>query len=111
MNRKYFDMPMKTLRTTPFGIFVDQAGYYSDSRKKAVIPFECENFEITDINGKVRFSGQPVFAGYDETSGDNIWLADVSGFSETGNFCVTAGACAAAHILYAFRLFPLKNRS
>lgn len=96
MNRKYFDMAPKPPRKTPFGIFVDQAGYYPDSRKKAVIPFECDSFEVTDITGKVRFSGQPVSAGYDETSGDNVWLADFSGFSETGNFCVKAGGRSSA---------------
>lgn len=91
MNRKYFDMPMKALRTTPFGIFVDQAGYCPESRKKAVIPFECDTFDVTDINGNVRYSGNTIPTGSDEASGDNIWLADFSGFSETGNYCIKAG--------------------
>ena len=54
MNRKYFEMTPPVPRTTPFGIFVDQSGYFPDSIKKAVIPFECDRFEVVDIDGKVR---------------------------------------------------------
>ena len=96
MNRKYFDTTPKADRITPFGIFVDQAGYCRDSVKKAVIPFECDSFAITDINGITRYSGKPVSAGYDEASGDNVWLADFSAFTETGSYCVKAGGKASA---------------
>lgn len=90
MNRKYFDTIPNTPRTTPFGIFVDQAGYCPKSMKRAIIPFECDSFEITDINGNVRYSGNTTPSGYDKASGDNIWLADFSGFAESGSYCVKA---------------------
>ncbi len=96
MNRKYFDTTPKTPRVSPFGIFVDQAGYYPDSTKKAVIPFECDRFEVMDINGEVRYSGNTVYAGFDKASGDDVRLADLSGLSETGNYCVKAGGRTSA---------------
>lgn len=91
---KYFDTALPLPRTTPFGIFVDQAGYYPNSTKTAVMPFECDSFEVTDINGNVRYSGRTVSRGYDEESGDNVWTADFSGLTEDGNYCVRAGGKA-----------------
>ncbi len=87
---------MPVLRKTPFGIFTDQAGYYPQSVKKAFIPFECDSFDVTDINGNVCYSGRTVPSGFDETSGDNVWTADFSGLSETGNYCVRAGGKSSA---------------
>ena len=90
MNRKYFDTIPNTPRTTPFDIFVDQAGYCPKCMKRAIIPFECDSFEITDIKGNVRYSGNTTPSGYDKESGDNIWLADFSGFAESGSYCFKA---------------------
>ena len=96
MNRKYFDTTPPLPRITPFGIFVDQSGYYPDSSKKAMIPFECDSFEVVDMDGNVRFTGAPVYAGYDETSGDNVWTADFTGLSEEGRYCVKVGSKTSA---------------
>ena len=91
MERTYFKTAPAAPRTTPFGIFVNQAGYYPDSCKRAVIPYECDSFEIVDIDGNVCFSGKTVSKGYDESSGDNVWIADFSAFRENGRFVVRAG--------------------
>lgn len=96
MNRKYFERAQNTIRETPFGIFIDQAGYYPESVKKAIIPFECESFEVTDITGNICCSGKTKPLGYDETSGDDIWIADFSALSDTGSYCIKAGGKASA---------------
>ncbi len=96
MNRKNFDTEPRSPRITPFGIFVDQLGYYPDSGKKAIIPFECNGFDVVDMDGNVRFSGTPVSAGYDEASGGNVWTADFSDLAETGSYCVKAGGKTSA---------------
>lgn len=81
---------------TPFGIFVDQAGYLCNSTKKAVIPFSCDKFEVRDSSGKIRYSGDTAFAGFDDKSGDNIWIADFSEFSDEGFYRISAdGKCSA----------------
>ncbi|MCR5123109.1 MAG: glycoside hydrolase family 9 protein [Ruminococcus sp.] len=95
-DRKYFDAPPAVLRITPFGIFVDQAGYYPRDTKKAVIPFECESFTVTDMIGNVRYSGKTVYAGADEASGDNVRIADFSELTEKGSYCVRAGGRTSA---------------
>ena len=96
MERQYFEAAPAPPRTTPFGIFVNQAGYCPNSKKRAVIPFECDSFEVTDADGNVRFSGKTVFTGHDEASGDDVRIADFSEFTETGRFVVRAGGKTSA---------------
>ena len=90
MNRKYFEREAAHIKTTPFGIFVDQAGYLPESRKIAVLPFEAESFELADESGSVRYTGKTSYFGKDEASGDDIRLADFSGFREPGKYRVRA---------------------
>ena len=186
MNRKYFERDVSQLRTTPFGIYVDQAGYFPHCRKTAVMPFAADTFDVTDEAGSTVLSGSTSHHGFDEASGDDVYLADISalpcgryrvnaggktsavfdvaedvyadvlrdtakafyylrcgcrleeryagvyrherchcgkaqvwsdrsisrdvrgGWHDAGDYgrYVTAGACAAAHLLYAYRLFP-----
>lgn len=96
MNRQYFDTAPPAPRSTPFGIFADQAGYYPTDTKKAVIPFECGSFTVTDINGNVRYSGNTVSAGADDASGDSVWIADFSELTENGKYRVHAGGKTSA---------------
>ena len=90
LNRKYFEREAAHIKTTPFGIFVDQAGYLPESRKIAVLPFEAESFELADESGSVRYTGKTSYFGKDEASGDDIRLADFSGFREPGKYRVRA---------------------
>ncbi|MBE6863877.1 MAG: hypothetical protein E7495_04810 [Ruminococcus flavefaciens] len=78
-------------RTTPFGIFVDQAGYLPSGTKKAVIPFECDSFTVMDLNRNVRYSGNTLSVGPDDASGDNVYIADFSELTENGRYFVYAG--------------------
>ncbi|MGN1100786.1 MAG: glycoside hydrolase family 9 protein, partial [Huintestinicola sp.] len=67
------------------------AGYRPDSVKKAVMPFPAESFEIVGIDGSVRAAGSTVYAGTDKNSGDVLYTADFSDFSEKGTFRIRAG--------------------
>ena len=96
MDSRYFDRDTTKLKTTPFGIFTDQAGYFPAMSKKAVIPFECDSFEVTDINGKVCFSGKTTHFGMDEHSGDDVYIADLTDFCEKGSYRVNAGGKTSA---------------
>lgn len=72
-------------------IFINQAGYRPESIKKAVIPFPAETFEIVGINGSVCAAGSTVYSGNDVNSGDVLYTADFSDFSEKGLFRISAG--------------------
>jgi len=78
-------------RKRPFGIFTDQAGYLTKSGKRAVIPFECEFYEIIDRNNKTVFSGETETFGEDAASGDTVCIADFTGFKQGGEYRVKAG--------------------
>ncbi len=80
----------------PFGIFIDQAGFLPGSAKSAVIPFECDFFEITDKNGSVVFSGETQSFGNDEASGDKVCIADLSRLTKKGKYRVKAGGKSSA---------------
>ena len=86
----------RTRTVSPFRIFVNQAGYLPDSEKKAILPFRCSAFEITDEAGNVRFSGRPTEFGEDKASGDTVYIADFSRFTEIGKFRVRVDECTSA---------------
>jgi len=96
INKKYFEQTPSVLRTTPFGIFVNQAGYYKNSNKIAVIPFACDDFTVVDLNGNIKYFGKTVSFGYDDASGDYVWIADFSELTESGYYCVRAGGRTSA---------------
>lgn len=88
--------------TAPIGIFVNQAGYFPDSTKKAVLPFRCEEFTLTDTGGRVRYTGIPLEAGFDKASGDTVFTADFSSFCEPGEYRVSANGATSA-------IFPVND--
>ncbi|MCR5742908.1 MAG: glycoside hydrolase family 9 protein [Lachnospiraceae bacterium] len=81
---------------TPFSIFVNQAGYYPDAVKKAYMAFSCEDFEVLDLCGNVKYSGKTVYAGPDETSGDDVWVADFTPLKDSGRYCIRANGNTSA---------------
>ena len=91
MNRKYFERDYSHIKETPFGIFVNQAGYYPESVKLAVMPFECGEFRVVDGSGNCRYSGKTECFGFDQASGDTVYRADFSDFREEGEYRVVAG--------------------
>ncbi len=88
-DKTYFNRDSAEIGRTPFGIYVNQAGYRPENTKVAAIPFECSEFEITDGENAV-FSGKTVSRGYDINSGDNIWTADFSALKKQGKYRVRA---------------------
>lgn len=72
-------------------IFISQVGYRPESIKKAVMPFPAETFEIVGIDGSVCAAGSTVYAGADKNSGDVLYTADFSDFSQKGFFRIRAG--------------------
>ena len=84
-------MDKTTVKMCPFKIFVDQAGYYPDSRKIAVMNFPCESFRIIDGGGVCRYEGKAELFGYDENSGDTVYRGDFSDFEENGTYRVISG--------------------
>lgn len=72
-------------------IFICQAGYRPAGVKKAVLNFKSDEFVVADADGKVHMRGKTAHFGYDELSGDDVYIADFSGFTDYGRFFVSAG--------------------
>ena len=89
--------------SSSIGIFVNQAGYRPEGPKKAVLPFSCEEYKIIDTDGRVRFSGMPSGFGFDKASGDNVYIADFSRFSDPGQYRIIANGTSSA-------LFSINDR-
>lgn len=83
-------MDKTTVKKCPFKIFVNQAGYYPDSKKTAVMNFPCESFRIIDSGGTCRYEGKAEYFGYDENSGDTVYRGDFSDFTEKGAYRVVS---------------------
>ena len=90
MDRYNIKNPAET-KKSPFGIFIDQNGFLPCDTKKAVIPFDCEFFEIIDKKGSTVFSGETVPFGKDEASGDEVCFAEFTKFRTPGVYRVKAG--------------------
>ena len=95
MDRKYFESSGEAKRT-PFGIFVDQAGYSPRRKKLAVMPFEADEFSVCDNSGRTVFTGSTSCFGFDEDSGDTVYTADFSELTEEGSYRVCAGGKTSA---------------
>lgn len=84
MNQTDYSKESKAVKTNPFRIFVNQAGYRPHSKKTAVMNFPCESFRIIDLNGTCRYEGKAVWFGDDKNSRDTVYEADFSAFSKKG---------------------------
>ena len=96
MDRKYFERDYSHIKKTPFGIFINQAGYPKDSVKTAAMPFECDEFKIIDSSGNCKYAGKTECFGFDEASGDTVYTADFTDFNEAGEYRVIAGGKSSA---------------
>ncbi len=90
MNQTDYSKESGAVKTNPFRIFVNQAGYRPNSKKTAVMNFPCESFRIIDRNGTCRYEGKAVRFGDDKNSGDTVYEADFSAFSKKGTYRVVA---------------------
>ncbi len=78
-------------------IYVNQAGYITNSGKTAVIPFEAGDFTIETAEGTAVYSGKTVHFGLDEASGDDVYTADFSAVTEQGRYRIKAGGRYSAY--------------
>ncbi len=72
-------------------IFIDQVGFFPESKKKAVLDFPCEEFDVRTVDGKCVYTGNVEHFGTDEISGEDVYVADFSDFNEEGEYRVLAG--------------------
>ncbi|MBP3921484.1 MAG: glycoside hydrolase family 9 protein [Ruminiclostridium sp.] len=91
MDNTYFDRARPEVTTYPADIFINQLGYRVNEEKRAVMPFPCDSFSICDKSGNEVYKGEVKHSGYDENSGDDVYTADFSEFSEKGEYIVKCG--------------------
>lgn len=82
--------------SSPFEIFVDQAGYLTESTKKAVLPFFAEVFAVVDENGERLFDGPVTHFGTDPCSDDDVYIADFSAFKRPGSYRISSNGKTSA---------------
>ncbi len=90
MDKTYFDREEAAVRRSPFGIFVNQAGYKPQDKKTAVMPFPCDRFDVVNENGDIVFSGNTRHFGVDTQSGDDVYTADFSALDTDGRYRINA---------------------
>ena len=83
MDNTYFDRARPEVMTYPADIFINQLGYRENEEKRAVMPFPCDSFSICDKEGKEVYKGEVTHFGYDENSGDDVYIADFSDFKNS----------------------------
>lgn len=67
-------------------IFIDQAGYLPQMEKKAVITVPATDFSIISDSGETVYNGKTTYFGHDDASGDELYIADFSAFTENGRY-------------------------
>ena len=82
--------------TTSEDILINQVGYPTFSKKKALIKANINAFELKTINGETVFRGTTTENKYWELSGDSVRVADFSDFSNVGDFvvCISDTVCS-----------------
>ena len=92
MNNDEIENPRPEMISAPMTIFVDQAGYRPSAEKTAVLTFPAYTFAVMDENGRQAFSGTVVSAGFDKSSGENVWHADFTALNTPGRYHIVCGS-------------------
>lgn len=90
MDNTYFNRTRPALPECPFGIRVDQAGYFPRMKKRAILTEKRDRFTVKSEDGIVRYEGEVQEIGFDPLSGDHVYAADFSALTEPGTYCVFA---------------------
>ncbi len=91
MDSTYFDRESPKLKKCPYGIFVNQTGYFPKSKKTAVMFSPCEKFSVRDESGREVFSDKISLKGYCPDAGETVYTADFSELTAEGRYFLTAG--------------------
>ncbi|MCR4596058.1 MAG: glycoside hydrolase family 9 protein [Lachnospiraceae bacterium] len=75
-------------------IWVDQVGYLSNGKKRAVLNFAADEFEVTDVSGNIVLSGHTDHFGTDEISGEDVYVAVFDELDTNGIYRIKAGDAA-----------------
>ena len=59
-------------------ILMNQTGFLTGSKKKAVFDFEVSDFRVIDEKNNTVYEGNAVHFGTDEISGEDTYVADFS---------------------------------
>ena len=72
-------------------ILMNQTGFLTGSKKKAVFDFEVSDFRVIDEKNNTVYEGNAVHFGTDEISGEDTYVADFSELTKEGQYRVLAG--------------------
>ncbi|MDR0293925.1 MAG: hypothetical protein LBH95_07225, partial [Oscillospiraceae bacterium] len=73
-------------------IHVDQLGYRSDDPKRAVLPEDGGAFKVVRLSdGAVAYDGEANITVFSPGSDERVRVADFSGVTQAGEYCVVAG--------------------
>ena len=86
------------------GVYVNQVGYYGKGEKRAVLPFSCEKFRLSDEKGNTCYEGKTLDLGIDLSAGDHVFAADFSDFAKPGIYRVCAEGVSGGEESAVFRI-------
>mgnify|MGYP001065612048 CR=1 FL=1 len=70
-----------------YPIHLNSIGFLPEHQKTAVIPHQCESFEVINAaNGKEVFSGKTQGPEYQKDVDQNVWIADFSEVKKRGTY-------------------------
>ena len=84
------------MKTCPYRIFLNQAGFGPGYTKIAALPFEAENFRLEKLDGTLCMEEKTQHYGLDNCSQDDLWLADFSAWTEPGEYRIVSGDASSA---------------
>lgn len=68
-------------------IFLNQTGYLPNAKKQASL-LNPGKFTVINENNDTVFEGVTSEFGFDEASGDNVYIADFSALTQNGKYCI-----------------------
>ena len=72
-------------------VLMNQTGFLTGSKKKAVFDFEVSDFRVIDEKNNTVYEGNAPHFGTDEISGEDTYVADFSELTKEGRYRVVAG--------------------
>ncbi len=90
-------------------IFLNQVGFLPNSKKTAVITEKADEFKVVS-NDKIVFNGKISPLGFDEASGDDVYLLDFSELETAGTYQIKVNDSLSCKFEISPKIFnPLHN--